>query len=144
MNPVIFTKHDNSPLSSRQGRLACKGLVLWITQPLYYSSPKMLQPSRASRSRPGLGTGRAGLEQGVSACPDKSGHLPPCRIIVNSALRVCPDLLGPAGALHGGHETKKDISMLLSTQFLRGSRNEENSEYFRRSFTRCHHIPGYR
>jgi hypothetical protein len=25
----------------------------------------------------------------------------------------CPDLSGPAGALHRGHETKKDIPMLM-------------------------------
>ena len=31
----------------------------------------------------------------------------------------CPDLLGPAGALRRGHETKKDVPMLHSAQFLR-------------------------
>jgi hypothetical protein len=30
----------------------------------------------------------------------------------------CPDLLGPAGALLTGHETKKDISMLTKDFIL--------------------------
>ncbi len=46
------------------------------------------------------------------ADPDKSGHLPPCRIIVKSALRVCPDLRGTLRPPVQGHAAKKDIPML--------------------------------
>ena len=60
------------------------------------------------------------------AGPDKSGHRPPCCIIVKSALRVCPSTLlrtmslsnGPdlRGTLRPhvkGHAAKKDIPMLI-------------------------------
>jgi hypothetical protein len=52
------------------------------------------------------------LEQGASACPDKSGHTRNADLTMIRHVGRCPDLLGPAGALHRGHETKKDISML--------------------------------
>jgi hypothetical protein len=68
----------------------------------------MLQPTRA----------RAGLKQGASACPDKSGHTSNAELTMIRHGGRRPDLLGPAGALLLGHEiyprTKKDISMLLS------------------------------
>ncbi len=51
------------------------------------------------------------------ADPDKSGHLPPCRIIVKSALLVCPDLRGTLIPPVKGHAAKKDIPM-LNSEFL--------------------------
>ena len=48
------------------------------------------------------------------AGPDKSGHRPPCCIIVKSALRVCPDLRGTLRPYVKGHAAKKDIPMLFS------------------------------
>jgi len=57
----------------------------------------------------------------ASSGPDKSGHRPPCCIIVKSALHVCPDLRGTLRLLVKGHEIKKDISMLFSiSSFLGG------------------------
>ena len=66
------------------------------------------------------------LEQGASACPDKSGPFDKLMVLSkveghtrNADLTMirhsgwCPDLLGPAGALRRGHETKKDTSMLI-------------------------------
>jgi hypothetical protein len=47
------------------------------------------------------------------ADPDKSGHPQPCRIIVKSALLVCPDLRGTLMPPVEGHAAKKDISMLF-------------------------------
>ena len=45
--------------------------------------------------------------------PHKSGHQPTCRIIVKSALRVCPDLWGHAEApCSRACVAKKDIPML--------------------------------
>jgi len=51
--------------------------------------------------------------------PDKSGHQPPCCMIVKPALHVCPDLRGTLIPPVKGHEIKKDISMLFHIQFLR-------------------------
>ncbi len=53
------------------------------------------------------------------AGPDKSGHLPPCRIIVNSALGVCPDLRGTLRPPVEGHGAKKDIPMLIHRVILK-------------------------
>jgi len=50
----------------------------------------------------------------AQADPDKSGHQPPCCIIVKSALRVCPDLRGTLRPPVKGHAAKKDIPMLFS------------------------------
>ena len=58
------------------------------------------------------------LQQGASACPDKSGHTRNAELPMIRHVGRCPDLLGPAGALLLGHETKKDISMLLSAQLV--------------------------
>jgi hypothetical protein len=44
------------------------------------------------------------------AGPDKSGHRPPCGILVKSALRVCPDLRGTLRPPVRGHG-RKDTSM---------------------------------
>jgi hypothetical protein len=51
----------------------------------------------------------------AQAGPNKSGHQSPCRIIVKSALRVCPDLRGTLRPLVRGHETKKDIFIVFAT-----------------------------
>ena len=48
----------------------------------------------------------------AQADPDKSGHPLPCRIIVRSALRVCPDLRGTLKPPVRGHDRKKDTPML--------------------------------
>ena len=57
----------------------------------------------------------------AQADPDKSGHRPPCCIIVKSALRVCPDLRGTLRPPVKGHAAKKDIPMLFSAvSFLGG------------------------
>jgi len=66
------------------------------------------------------------LKQGASACPDKSepfdtlmvlsnveGHTSNADMPMIRHVGRCPDLLGPAGAFIIGHETKKDISMLM-------------------------------
>ena len=49
----------------------------------------------------------------ASACPDKSGHTRNADLPMIRHGGRCPDLLGPAGALLLGHETKKDIPMLM-------------------------------
>ena len=53
------------------------------------------------------------------ADPYKSGHRPPCRIIVNSTLHVCPDLQGTLSPPVERHGAKKDTSMLYNREFLR-------------------------
>ena len=53
------------------------------------------------------------------ADPHKSGHQPTSRIIVKSTLHVCPDLWGSACASVIGHETKKDIPMLLKCSIFK-------------------------
>jgi len=64
------------------------------------------------------------------AGPDKSGHRPPCCIIVRSALHVCPDLRGTLRLPVKGHETKKDISILFSMfSFLGGGLNEKGNPF---------------
>ena len=52
------------------------------------------------------------LEQGASACPDKSGHTRNADLTMIRHGGRCPDLLGPARALRRGHATKKVIPML--------------------------------
>ena len=47
------------------------------------------------------------LEQGASACPNKSGHTRNAEMTMIRHGGRCPDLLGSAGALLLGHETKK-------------------------------------
>ena len=47
------------------------------------------------------------LEQGASACPDKSGHTSNADLTMIRHDGRCPDLLGPAGALLLGHGAKK-------------------------------------
>ena len=53
------------------------------------------------------------LIRNAPADPDKSGHRPSCRIIVKSALRVCPDLRGTLRPYVKGHAAKKDTPMLM-------------------------------
>ena len=56
------------------------------------------------------------LTGGLSV-PRKSGHTRNADLTIVYHGGGCPDLSGPAGALHRGHETKKGISMLKS-EFL--------------------------
>jgi len=53
------------------------------------------------------------LKLGASACPDTSGHTSNAELPMIRHVGRCPDVLGPAGAVLLGHETKKDTPMLM-------------------------------
>jgi hypothetical protein len=59
------------------------------------------------------------LEQGASACPDKSGQVSNADMTMIRHGGRCPDLLGSACALLLGHETKKTSPCSFTSQFQR-------------------------
>ena len=56
---------------------------------------------------------------GGLSVPHKSGHTRNTDLIIVSHGGRCPDLWVPAGTLLLGHETKKDISLLM--RFTKGN-----------------------
>jgi len=51
--------------------------------------------------------------------PRKSGHTCNSDLTIIQHRAWCPDLSGPADALLIGHETKKDISMIINQLILK-------------------------